>query len=261
MTHKNELNWDDFKKNFAHNGYCLVPKIFDAKFVETCKEELTKAIELEVKYHGSREYKDYGMVLACPQYGKSFTDVFDNENFCQGLNLILDETCIVYAYTSSSLPPKATNYSHRIHVDSPRLIPGYITNIGAIIALNDFTKDNGATWFLPGSQERLEAPSESEFKAKAVQIFAKAGDVIYFNSRLWHSGGMNSTSDWRHSVTLNVCRPWMKQRLDLPKLLGDRDSSLSQTAQQKLGYHSQVPASYAEYYAPPELRKFKQKTV
>ena len=35
--------------------------------------------------------------------------------------------------------------SRRVHVDSPRVIPGYPTNIGALVALTDFTEENGAT--------------------------------------------------------------------------------------------------------------------
>ena len=43
---------------------------------------------------------------------------------------VLGPGCIVYAYTSSSMPPHRSNYSGRIHVDSPRVIPGYMTNLG-----------------------------------------------------------------------------------------------------------------------------------
>jgi hypothetical protein len=37
------------------------------------------------------------------------------------------------------------------------------------------------------------------------------------------------------------------------------DCPMSERAAQKLGFHSQVPASYDEYYVPPEQRKFRQK--
>jgi hypothetical protein len=36
-------------------------------------------------------------------------------------------------------------------------------------------------------------------------------------------------------------------------------SKLSAAARQKLGFDTQVPANYDEYYAPPEKRKYKQK--
>lgn len=53
----------------------------------------------------------------------------------------------------------------------------------------------------------------------------------------------------------------MKQRIDIPRAMQGMDlSGMLLQAQQKLGFLAQVPASYDEYYAPPELRKFKQKT-
>lgn len=249
-----------FKSEFEEQGYSVLRQVFDREFISRCRKDLEFGIESDNAFHKSRNHKDYGMVLNCAIYGNSFLQVFDNPIFTKAFELIMDETCILYSYTSSSMPPLSTNYSHRIHVDCPRLIPNYITNMGAILALDDFTKQNGATYVLPGSQWRHEAPSEEEFREKAVQIECKAGDVIYLNSRLWHSGGVNKTAEWRHSSTIGVCRGWMKQRLDFPRMLGDKETVMSSKSLQKFGFHAQVPASYSEYYAPVELRKYKQKT-
>jgi hypothetical protein len=58
-----------------------------------------------------------------------------------------------------------------------------------------------------------------------------------------------------------MARPWMKQRLDIPRAMSGLDlTNLSVAARQKLGFDAQVPASYDEYYAPAEARKYKQKT-
>jgi ectoine hydroxylase-related dioxygenase (phytanoyl-CoA dioxygenase family) len=52
----------------------------------------------------------------------------------------------------------------------------------------------------------------------------------------------------------------MKQRLDIPRAMAHLDvAGMPARARQKLGFDAQVPASYDEYYAPPEKRKFKQK--
>ncbi|HUP58469.1 MAG TPA: phytanoyl-CoA dioxygenase family protein [Bdellovibrionota bacterium] len=259
MAKTERQDWAKFKKEFDERGYSILPGVFDAGFVARCRTELEEAIRKETAYHKSAEHRDRGMVLMCPLYGDSFLEVFDNDDFSRAFETVMGEGCIIYSYTSSSMPPKGTNYSHRIHVDCPRLIPDYITNMGAILLLDDFTKANGATWVLPASQWQAEPPSEEAFRAKAVQLEGRAGDVIYLNSRLWHSGGLNTTEHWRHSTTIGVCRPWMKQRLDFPRLLGDLEPILSERALQKFGFHAQVPASYAEYFAPPERRKYKQK--
>lgn len=146
-------------------------------------------------------------------------------------------------------------------MDCPRIIPGYTTNVGATVLLDDFTLDNGATYFLPYSQQLEAAPSKEQFHRAAKRLVAKAGTVWYFNARLWHAGGTNNTDAWRHALTINMCRPWMKQRIDIPHAMQGMDlSEVSERALQKLGFYAQVPRSYAEYYVSPEHRKFRQDT-
>lgn len=242
-------------------GYVVIEDVLDADYIKQARTALEAAIAEEARYHGGKDYADYGMVLLCPLYGSIFTDLFDNELFLQPFEAVLGPGCIIYAYTSSSMPPSASNYSHRIHVDSPRIIPGYVTNMGATVALDDFTEENGSTYFLPRSHERADPPGEEEFFANAKRFVGSAGSVLFFNARQWHSGGANRSSSWRHGLTLNMCRPYMKQRLDIPRAMqnaGIDTSDISERALQKLGFHAQVPASYAEYYVPLAERKFRQ---
>jgi ectoine hydroxylase-related dioxygenase (phytanoyl-CoA dioxygenase family) len=251
---------ENFIKEINEQGYSIVPNVLSPEFITETKKQLELAIEKEVAYHQTSSFGDYGMVLLCSLYGSNFIDLFNNPVLLSAFNSILGDGSIVYAYTSSSMPPLKTNYSNRIHVDCPRLIPGYITNLGATILLDDFTEENGATYFMPYSQNLPEPPSEQEFKQKSKRLIAKAGTVWFFNARVWHAGGNNSTNNWRHALTVNMCRPYMKQRIDIPRAMANMDlSSVSSEALQKLGFYAQVPASYDEYYAAPEKRKFKQK--
>jgi ectoine hydroxylase-related dioxygenase (phytanoyl-CoA dioxygenase family) len=241
-------------------GYYLLENVFDTKAVQSAKTDLKAAIAEEWARYGNQYNLHEGMVLLCALYGKSFVNILDHSVFMAPFETLLGEGCIIYAYTSSSMPPNGTNYSSRIHVDCPRLIPNYITNMGAILILDDFTLENGATWFLPASHVQSEPPTEDYFYANAERLVAKAGSVMYFNARLWHAGGTNQTDQWRHAITLNMCRPYMKQRLDIPKAMSHLDlSHISDKALQKLGFHSQVPESYEEYYAPQAFRKYKQR--
>lgn len=250
---------EKFRQDIASQGYAILENVLSPKFVEKAKEELAIAIEKEVAYHKTKQYADYGMVLLCSLYGGSFIDLFDNDKLTAPFNAVLGDGSIVYAYTSSSMPPNKSNYSNRIHVDCPRLIPGYVTNMGATILLDDFTEENGATWFLPYSQNNPDKPGEEAFNKNAKRVIAKAGSVWFFNARVWHAGGNNLTDKWRHALTINMCRGYMKQRIDIPRAMADINlSGVSQQALQKLGFFAQVPASYDEYYAEPEKRKYKQ---
>jgi ectoine hydroxylase-related dioxygenase (phytanoyl-CoA dioxygenase family) len=235
---------DKFREEIMTQGYAIVEDILSPAFMVRAKAELELAIKKEVEYHKTNQYADFGMVLLCSLYGGAFIELFDNNKLIDAFNAVLGDGCIVYAYTSSSMPPNKSNYSNRLHVDSPRLIPGYVTNMGATILLDDFTE---------------EKPSEDEFYKNGKRVIAKAGSVWFFNARIWHAGGNNLTDKWRHALTINMCRPYMKQRIDIPRAMSHMDlSRVSQQALQKLGFLAQVPANYDEYYVAPEKRKFKQ---
>ena len=156
------------------------------------------------------------------------------------------------------MPAGGRNYSHRVHVDCPRVIPGYMTNLGIIVALDDFTEANGATYFLPKSFERTDAPTEHEFFAGARRVFPKRGDIVVFNARSWHLGGPNTTSNDRHAVTLNACRSYMRQRFDYPRLIGnDLAGGLSPSLRRILGFNVRIPVTLDEYYLPEDQRLYK----
>jgi len=242
------------------DGYFIVEGVLDKNYIDRAKKELAAAIEIENDLHNGAERGDKNMVLLCSLYCGAFWELFDNKSLIEPFEMVLGPGCIAYAYTSSSMPPGNTNYSSRIHVDSPRLIPGYVTNVGATILLDDFTEENGATWYLPKSHVQEGQPEKDIFYRDAKRLVHPAGTVFFFNARLWHAGGINSTTSWRHALTINMVRPWMKQRLDIPRSMEKMNlSKMSNVARQKLGFLAQVPSSYQEYYAPPEHRKFKQK--
>lgn len=248
-----------WRRQIAEKGSFIERDVLSADHIAQLKSDLLAAIDEEAVYHGGSDYADYGMVLACYMYGRSFLELLDHPPLIDPVEAVLGPGCIVYAYTSSSMPPHRSNYSGRIHVDSPRVIPGYMTNLGITIALDDFTADNGATYYLPRSHSRTDPPTEEEFLAGAERLIVPAGSAWFFHARTWHRGGINATTEWRHGLTFNICRPFMKQRLDIPRMLAGRDlSGLPDRVLQKLGFFSQVPASLDEYYAPPEKRKYKQ---
>ncbi len=80
--------------------------------------------------------------------------------------------------------------------------------IGSVIALVDFTRDNGATRVVPGSHrwDRKRVPLEHEIDVAEM----RAGDaVIYLGSTL-HGGGANVTPDWRRGLHLSYVVGWLR---------------------------------------------------
>jgi ectoine hydroxylase-related dioxygenase (phytanoyl-CoA dioxygenase family) len=170
----------------------------------------------------------------------------------------LGDHWIMYAATSSSIPPYGCNYSSRLHVDSPRFYPGYVFNMGLIWVLDDYTAENGAIKILPGSQHSDVSPDFDFFEKNSTQISCKAGTLIVFNARLFHRTCTNSTSNWSHSMTLNACRSFMKQRMDwvrfIPTSVSDQ---LNAQARRLIGFDTRLPCSLEEFFVPDDQRLYK----
>lgn len=238
-------------------GVATIPELIDADCVKQLRDRLEVCIKEDLDRFGD-QYIDRWMVLNLMARDVKFALLMEDERLQAHLCDLLGDTCIVYAYTSSSMPPGGSNYSHRIHVDCPRVIPGYITNLGVMIALDDYTAENGATWFLPGSFERLDPPSEEEFRANAVRVFPRAGDAVIFNARMWHLGDHNHTDRPRHALTMNVCRSFMRQRFDYPRLVpAEIVDQLSETGRRFLGFNVRMPTTLSEFYVPESERLYK----
>lgn len=239
-------------------GFTVVEGAIEREFTLRWRTALDLLVKAQRDSITSRSAVDDHMVHNPMLLDPCFYDALGHRVVVQAMDAFLSETSIIYAFTSSSMPAGGSNYSNRIHVDCPRLIPNYMTNLGLIIALDDFTEKNGATSFLPGSHESLEMPSEADFLARAEKVFPCEGDVVIFNARTFHSGGRNESGQTRHALTINACRSYMRQRFDYPRMLDQSDiKSLSPTLRRLLGFNVRVPTSLDEYYLPEEDRLYK----
>lgn len=82
--------------------------------------------------------------------------------------------------------------------------------LATMIALCDFSRDNGATMVVPGSHnwtERFRQPAESEI---AYAEMSAGSAVVYLGSTI-HAGGANSTADqWRRGGHMSYCLGWLR---------------------------------------------------
>jgi len=158
----------------------------------------------------------------------------------------------------NNLPYSEDTYAHgqRFHRDVRTFSPNFRLMLNMIVMVHDFSVHNGATKLIPGSH-RIEArPSDEYLEANAVRAVGSAGTIILFNSNLWHSAAPNTTNMPRMALTLTFTRPFFKQQMDYPRMLGE-DFPKNERMRQVLGYNSRIPCSYDEWYQPPERRMYK----
>jgi ectoine hydroxylase-related dioxygenase (phytanoyl-CoA dioxygenase family) len=241
-------------------GYSLVPEFLNAQEVELLKEGMARAIEGYEPVPGvERSVLDRYQIHDLMNQDINFARLLEDPRLQQLCAPHLGEHWIMYAATSSSIPPGGTNYASRLHVDSPRFHPGYAFNMGVIWALDDYTRENGgALKVLPGSHHAEAAPDEAFFEQNCEQVECKAGALLLFSARLFHRTSANHTSQWNHSMTMNACRAYMKQRMDWVRFLkpGVTDQ-LSPQARRIIGFDTRLPTSLEEFFLPEAKRLYK----
>jgi ectoine hydroxylase-related dioxygenase (phytanoyl-CoA dioxygenase family) len=83
------------------------------------------------------------------------------------------------------------------------------TQISTIWAASDFTRDNGATLVVPGSQDwdKDRQPEPDEIAAAEMS----AGSVLIYTGTVMHGGGTNVTKSQRLGVLLHYTLSWLRQ--------------------------------------------------
>ncbi|MCD9623928.1 phytanoyl-CoA dioxygenase family protein [Rhabdothermincola salaria] len=108
--------------------------------------------------------------------------------------------------------------------------------VASVIALVDFTADNGATVVVPGSHrwdDRDRQPTDDEWVAAEMP----AGSAVVYLGSTIHAGGSNTTDGWRRGMHLSFCLGWLRteenQYLATPLEVA---RTLPRDAQELLGY-------------------------
>jgi hypothetical protein len=150
------------------------------------------------------------------------------------------------------------SYKHgqNFHRDVRTYSGGFRLMLNMLVMVDDFTIENGATRLVPGTHRVERRPDDTYLEQNSVRVTGRAGSILLFDSNLWHSAAPNRTSGSRMALTLTFTRPFFKQQMDYPRLLGE-DFTRDERLRQLLGYNARVPANHDEWYQPPEKRMYK----
>ena len=92
----------------------------------------------------------------------------------------------------------------------PRPHPPFVAN--AVIAIDDFTLENGATHVVPNSHKWHDQAVRQPPNVATTQIEMKAGAMLIWTGALWHGGGENRTSRSRRAIDINFNLSYLRQQ-------------------------------------------------
>jgi len=106
---------------------------------------------------------------------------------------------------------RSSNHALPLHIDSYVPYMGsHIFSLQYSIVLEDQDETNGCTIVVPGSHKSGEYADQSALK-DAIPIPSKAGDVVIWDSRLWHGTTANISGKTRWAMVATFVRWWIKQ--------------------------------------------------
>ena len=225
-------------------GYCIIADAMTALALETSRVRLEEQAEVErqqgLAYHDSGGCNQRLWMLA--NKGECFRDMIVDPLTDELVGHVLGKQFILNGFTANI----AKNGGGRmgLHTDQwwmPQpvrpglnyLRPSEISRIPApefinpdttlgiappvvcntMWMLSDFTLNNGATEFVPGSHLSGAHPHPSEQSDyPIVQATAPAGSLVVFDGRIWHGTGAHSGGGDRLGVLANYSGPQIRQQ-------------------------------------------------
>jgi len=142
-----------------------------------------------------------------------------------------------------------------IHIDGHLPISKFehTTDVIVIIALDDFTEDNGATCIWPlshKSEKRVQELKNNEKphveKGGGVPLIVSKGSVSYMLGQTWHQIRKNMNNQRRWGIIIHYKRWWIKPSQDFTKCGPEIYQMLSQRQKILYGFSTRPPKSVHE---------------
>lgn len=151
-------------------------------------------------------------------------------------------------YILRSYGARSSNEALPLHIDS--FIPykgDEVIAMQVAIVLEDQTEENGCTVVVPGTHQSGQY-ADNKTDLPIIPLTPKAGDIVIWDSRLWHGTTKNQTQGTRWAIISTFCRYWLKQQFNIPEDMKDSDIVEKLIPQDKsiLGFNSIPPINEYE---------------
>lgn len=193
---------DRAEHDLATHGICAITGVLTDEQLRSAHDELYAAAAAdrargrEQKFaldyeHDATNQRVWNVLSRAP----IFQDLAEHPVALRLLTSVLDWPMLLGNLSANITGPgggEMVLHADQIFVPTPW--PTDPQGANAAWCIDDFTADNGATCFVPGSH-LLHRPPEPGDDVTPVPMEAPAGSLVVFESRLWHRTGFNRTAD------------------------------------------------------------------
>ena len=246
FTPKTKL--DSHFEELNRSGYTILENVFSKKSCDIAKIKIDKIYKKQIEECGNENFlysiNDQDVVRALFVYDDFFIKFINNKNIINFLNLCFGCKFILNLQNSPINRAHQSHYGSTWHRDLSyqHFVPSRPIAITILICLDPFTIENGGTHILPFSHKFEEFASNNYSKKNEKILCANIGDILIFDSLLYHRAGPNKSNKERKLLVQMYTLPFVKQQINYPKMLNGKYSKKKDLSY-LLGYDSEIEDS------------------
>ncbi|MGY8996289.1 MAG: phytanoyl-CoA dioxygenase family protein [Alphaproteobacteria bacterium] len=197
-------------------GAAVVTGVFDSETIERCAADLQPEFEARGKLQ-ENDFNGYKTlrISSVLGYAPESAPLIAAPLVLGVVEQILKPHCHAYRIGSATgieiWPGEGDQVLHTDDSIYPLRIPGVEFQIGVMIALTDFTEENGATRLVLGSHGTEDYFDEH---AEPVSAVMPKGSVAFYLGSLWHAGGANRSDAPRMGLITTYALGWLRQEVN-----------------------------------------------
>lgn len=243
------------------DGAVILKNLVKPELIDTVLSELRKSFDKlgrydEDNFNGFKTLRVSGILAI----SKTSAELVEHPKVLEVVNAILLKNCLNYrigSLTGIEILPGETDQP--LHTDVgiyPIKIPNMELQMSVMWALNDFTKENGATRVVRGShlghinkkgsveyikrkKNDYPNPDYEKHADKTVQAIMPKGSVLFYLGSTLHGGGANKSNTSRTGLVNTYALGWLRQEenqyLNIPREIALQHSK---TIQKLMGYQT-----------------------
>jgi hypothetical protein len=250
------------KAQLAQEGWCEIPGVLTPEEARHALDRLwaiaeaNKRAGLDKPVPGldpnAQNVRVYNLIQSEPV----FRDLIQNETALKMVREVLGEDFTISNFTANiALPGSGSMAMHSdqsLVAPEPWLQPW---SVNIIWCLTDACFENGATMFIPGSQNwrtRAEVPADAAGRLRAFE--AKAGSIIVMEGRVWHTSGANITKDQDRALLFGYyAAPFLRQQVNWAVTIPPEvQAELSPQMRHWLGIETLGNRAFSKYILPSQ---------
>jgi ectoine hydroxylase-related dioxygenase (phytanoyl-CoA dioxygenase family) len=239
--HRNGSDIERHAEEIRRVGVTVIPDVFTPNEMDQARDLLEQIYAVQVAEVGGEEnlrlINDANIVRSPLAYHPFFRSVAKHPKMLSVAKACLGENVSLSSQVGIINRLGFQNYQEAWHreLQYQHFTSSRSLAVQGLLAVDEFTQDNGGTYFLHGSHLFESFPSDEFVSKWEQQCRASRGSIIIFDAMVYHRGASNRSSRARVAVNNLYTAPIIHQQFDLANMLGDR-SDLDHDDRSLFGY-------------------------